>query len=141
MSEPAVKVVKAVLDASTLLRGISSAKGPSGHLLDAFFDGAFDMVLSLDIIMEVEDVLHRGRMPARPPLTDDDRSETVTLLIDTAEMATGTYHLDLVPTDLKDNHVVSAAIETGAQYIVTEDKRDLLSLKVVRSVAIRLCRS
>ncbi len=40
--------------------------------------------------------------------------------------------MDLVATDAKDNHIVSTALEGGANTIVTEDARDLLSLKVVK---------
>jgi len=36
------------------------------------------------------------------------------------------------PTDTKDNHIVSTALEGGADMIVTEDARDLLSLKVIK---------
>jgi len=38
----------------------------------------------------------------------------------------------LVRTDPKDNHIVATALEGGAEYIVTEDARDLLSLKVIK---------
>jgi hypothetical protein len=37
--------------------------------------------------------------------------------------------MDLVPTDSKDNHIVSTALEGAAGTIVTEDARDLLALK------------
>ncbi len=50
-----------------------------------------------------------------------------------AVVAPGRYqHLDKVPTDVKDNMVVACALEAGAQYIVTDDRRDLLPLKVIR---------
>ena len=39
--------------------------------------------------------------------------------------------LDKVPSDLKDNIVVGCALEAGADYIVTDDRRDLLPLKVI----------
>jgi predicted nucleic acid-binding protein len=38
----------------------------------------------------------------------------------------------MVPTDARDNHIVATALEGGADTIVTEDTRDLLSLKVVK---------
>ena len=45
----------------------------------------------------------------------------------------GNYQeLDKVPTDVKDNSVVCCALESGADFIVTDDRRDLLPLKVIR---------
>jgi predicted nucleic acid-binding protein len=40
--------------------------------------------------------------------------------------------LDKVPSDVKDNIVVACALEGEADYIVTDDRRDLLPLKVIR---------
>jgi predicted nucleic acid-binding protein len=45
--------------------------------------------------------------------------------------------LDRVPTDLKDNIVVCCALEAEAEYIVTDDRRDLLPLKVIRCAGYR----
>jgi predicted nucleic acid-binding protein len=38
----------------------------------------------------------------------------------------------MVPTDARDNQIMFTALEDGADYIVTEDARDLLSLKVIK---------
>ena len=40
--------------------------------------------------------------------------------------------VDLVPSDLDDNKVVACALEAPADYIVTDDHRDLLPLKAIR---------
>ena len=53
-------------------------------------------------------------------------------LLEAAEVSSGRYQVDMVPTDARDNHIVSTALEGGADYIVTEDARDLLSLKVIK---------
>jgi predicted nucleic acid-binding protein len=100
--------------------------------MDAFFDGAFDLVLSLAIVAEVDAVLRRGHIRARPSFSLEDAHEVVIALLDAAEVARGAVRLDVVPTDVRDNHVIAAAIEGGARYVVTEDARDLLSLKVIR---------
>lgn len=47
-------------------------------------------------------------------------------------LSTKTLALNLVSTDSKDNHIVSTALEGGAGSIITEDARDLLSLKVIK---------
>lgn len=97
-----------------------------------FFDGAFDLVGSLSIFAEVESVFRRGHIQARPSFVWEDSRNLLVALLEAAHIAGGTFEIDFVPTDAKDNHIVSAALEGGADYIVTEDARDLLSLKVVR---------
>jgi putative PIN family toxin of toxin-antitoxin system len=126
------RLPKAILDTSVLIRGILSSRGPSGQVLDAFFEGAFDVVLSLSIVGEVENVLRRRHIRSRPSFSAEETQELVVALIGGAEMASGTHQFDVVSTDPKDNHIVSTALEAGADYIVTEDERDLLSLKVVK---------
>ncbi len=44
----------------------------------------------------------------------------------------GLYAVELVPTDPRDNPVVAAALEGSADYIVSDDRRDLLPLKAIR---------
>lgn len=44
----------------------------------------------------------------------------------------GRFDVSLVPTDAKDNPIVACALEGDADYIVTDDRRDLLPLKVIR---------
>jgi predicted nucleic acid-binding protein len=50
----------------------------------------------------------------------------------------GAYvELKAVPTDPDDDMVVVCAVEGGADYLVTDDRRDLLPLKVIRMSGYR----
>jgi putative PIN family toxin of toxin-antitoxin system len=132
VGKAATRLPKAVLDTSVLVRGILISRGPSGQILDRFFDGAFDLVLSLSILTEVESVFRRHHIRARPSFNWEDTRELLVALLEAAEVSSGRYQVDMVPTDARDNHIVSTALEGGADYIVTEDARDLLSLKVIK---------
>ena len=132
MAAAARDVPKVVLDTSVLVRGILSGRGPSGYILDQFLAGSFDLVVSLSIVAEVESVLRRPHIRARPSFDAGDSHDLLVALIEAAHVASGRYHVDVVPTDAKDNHIVATALEGGADTIVTEDARDLLSLKVIR---------
>jgi putative PIN family toxin of toxin-antitoxin system len=105
--------------------------------LDLFFEGAFDLVLSLSILTEVESVLRRRHIRARPAFDQEETRELLVALLEAAEVPGGEYDVKLVPTDAKDNHIVSTALEGGADTIVTEDAQDLLSLKVIRVCGFR----
>ena len=126
------RLSRAVLDTSVLVRGILSSHGPSGQILDSFFAGAFDLVLSLSILTEVESVFRRRHILARPSFDWEDSRDLLVALLEASHVASGAYQVDFVRTDAKDNHIVSTALEGGADYIVTEDARDLLSLKVIK---------
>jgi len=132
VAEAAPSAPRVVLDTSVLVRGILSRRGPSGYILDSFLDGAFDLVLSLSIIAEVESVLRRRHIRARPSFNTEDSHDLLVALIEASHIASGTYDIKLVPTDAKDNHIISTALEGGAGMLVTEDARDLLSLKVIK---------
>jgi putative PIN family toxin of toxin-antitoxin system len=132
VGKAATRLPKAVLDTSVLVRGILSSRGPSGQILDCFFDGAFDLILSLSILTEVESVFHRRHIRARPSFNWEETRELLVALLEAAEIPSGKYQVAMVPTDAKDNHIVSTALEGGADYIVTEDAQDLLSLKVIK---------
>lgn len=137
MGKATTRRPRAVLDTSVLVRGVLSSRGASGRILDCFFDGAFDLVLSLSILQEVESVLRRRHIRARPSFDREETRELLVALLEAAEVPSGEYTVNLVPTDAKDNHIVSTALEGGADYIVTEDARDLLSLKVIKVCGFR----
>jgi predicted nucleic acid-binding protein len=80
VAEPAASIPRVVLDTSVLVRGILSSRGPSGYILDSFFGGAFDLVLSFSIIAEVESVLRRRHIRARPSFNTEDSHDLLVAL-------------------------------------------------------------
>lgn len=129
MSEPA-ELVRAVLDTNVLLRGITSTVGPSGRLVDALMAKEFQLVTSRSILDELGDVLRRPKIQKRTPFSDTEIDATIRALRRVAKMVPGAYVVKMVRTDPTDDHVVAAALEGGAAYLVSEDRRDLLALKV-----------
>ncbi len=132
MSAPAARRAKAVLDTNVLLRGLTRTTGPSRRILRALTDdAAFDLVLSTSILSELEDVLQRPAFQKRLTVPQAQIQMALRALRGSADLVPGNYvDLDAVPTDLDDNHVVATGLEGGADYLVTEDRRDLLPLKV-----------
>jgi predicted nucleic acid-binding protein len=66
------------------------------------------------------------------PHTDAELVRAVRRIRGKADVVPGHYGVNLVPTDAKDNPIVAAALEGQAGYIVTDDRQDLLPLKVIR---------
>jgi putative PIN family toxin of toxin-antitoxin system len=128
----------AVLDTNLVIRGLISPHGVTSRLFGALTERAFRFVTSELLLEELVDVLRSPRLQKHAPLTDQDLQRIVAVLRRVALVVPGDYQgLDRVPTDLKDNMVVCCALESGAEYIVTDDRRDLLPLKVIRCAGYR----
>ena len=133
MSEPHARSTRAVLDTNVLVRGLTRATGPSREILEALVDAkAFHLVTSADILAELGDVLQRPTFRRHVEVSDFEIMRAIRGLRGVAQLVPGAYvELRAVPTDPDDNMVVACAIEGGANYIVSDDRRDLLPLKEI----------
>jgi len=134
VSEPHAQNIRAVLDTNVLVRGLTRATGPSREILEALVDTkVFGLVTSTAILAELGDVLQRPAFRRHVEFSDFEIMRAIRGLRRVAQLVPGAYvELKTVPTDPDDNMVVACALEGGADYIVTDDRRDLLPLKVVR---------
>lgn len=129
---------RAVLDTNLVIRILISPLGVTSRLLAALTEQAFHFVTSETLLEELVDVLRSPRLQKYGPFFDQDLRRIVGVLRRLALVVPGHYQeLDKVPTDFKDNMVVGCALESGAEYIVTDDRRDLLPLKVIRCAGYR----
>jgi hypothetical protein len=126
-----------VLDANLIVRGLLTPYGGSGRALRALAEGLFVFVTSESILYEVATILSEPRVQRYGPFPSDEIRQRIDLLRRIGVLVPGRLDVALVPTDVKDNPVVACALEGGAQYIVTDDRRDLLPLKVIRAAGYR----
>jgi uncharacterized protein len=130
--------LRAVLDTNLVVRILISPSGVTSRLLTALTEKAFRFVTSEVLLEELVEVLRSPRLQKRAPFSDQDLQRVVGVLRRVAFVAPGHYQgLNRVPTDLKDNIVVCCALESEAEYIVTDDRRDLLPLKFIRCAGYR----
>jgi len=129
---------RAVLDTNLVVRILISPFGVTSRLLAALTEQAFQFVTSETLLEELVDVLEYPRLRKYAPFSDQDLRRIVAVLRHVALVVPGDYQeLDKVPTDFKDNIVICCALESEAEYIVTDDRRDLLPLKVIRCAGYR----
>jgi putative PIN family toxin of toxin-antitoxin system len=102
------------------------------RLLDAAIDGVFKVVLSPYLLAEVEQTLSEPEVRALRGLTDPQIAAFIGALAEVAEVVEGAYTVDLVARDPDDNPVVACALEAGARFVVTDDRKHLLPLKACR---------
>jgi uncharacterized protein len=127
-------VIRAVVDANVLISSVIAPLGPSRRIFDAWRDGTFVLVTSAGLLEEVSRRLAHPRIAKRYSITSEDRIAVLGLLEAYATIARGRREV-AVTRDPTDDKVIAAAIEAGAQYIVTGDK-DLLTLGEYEGVAI-----
>jgi putative PIN family toxin of toxin-antitoxin system len=128
----------AVLDTNLLIRLLISPHGITSRLLTALEERAYHLVTSEPLMEEFRVVLGYPRLQRFGPFSEQDIQRLTGGVRRLALVVPGRYtDLDKVPTDWKDNIVVACALEAGADFIVSDDRRDLLPLKVIRCAGFR----
>ena len=121
------------------MRGLLAIRRSACALtFDALADGAFTAVVSPYILDELRNVLALPKLRARYGLTDDNVAELLDAYGRQAEMVSGFLDLpegwrsaggkSAVPGE--DIPIVAAALEGGADYLVSDDS-ELLGVKMV----------
>jgi putative PIN family toxin of toxin-antitoxin system len=101
-------------------------------VFDALVRGDFQPLISTYILDEVSKTLCEPDVRALRRLEDQEIAAIVSALRDVCELVPGHYQdLERVPRDLKDRPIVAAGIEGGAHFLITDDRHDLLPLKVI----------
>lgn len=127
---------RAVLDTNVLLRALTSPGGPSARIYDAVLDGRFKLVLSPAILRELREVLLRPSVRRRFPIPLEDLADQIADLQARAEIVRGELEVHTGSIDPKDNPILACAIEGEADYLVTDDRKDLLPMKHYHGVQI-----
>jgi putative PIN family toxin of toxin-antitoxin system len=131
--------VRVLLDTQVVVRGLLGIRRSACALtFEALADGAFTAIVSPYILDELRSVLGRPKLRARYGLTDDHVAELLDAYGRQAEMVSGILALPegwrsaaghpAVPAE--DIPIVAAALEGGADYLVSDDA-ELLGVKIV----------
>ncbi|MBU0699894.1 putative toxin-antitoxin system toxin component, PIN family [bacterium] len=107
-------------------------------LLDAWRDNKFILIFSEPTIEEIFEVLYRPRI--KKAITDNEIEELRNLIEEKRQMG---YALLVDPgqklqvsKDPDDDMFIECAVEAKADYIITGDKEDLLSLQKYENIEI-----
>jgi putative PIN family toxin of toxin-antitoxin system len=122
--------MKVVLDTNIFISGIHWS-GPCGGILDSLFDEKFELVISEEIIEEIVKTLKDFKIT----LSDDRILHWASLLGSKSFLVRPEKKLDIVKDDPDDNKFIEAAVEGGADYIVSQDKH-LLNIKEYGGIQI-----
>jgi uncharacterized protein len=129
--------MRLVIDTNLFVSAVFSAGGAPRQLLDAAKAGVFDLYTSEVLIAELLEVLTRDKYAKRMAKANFTAAEFIDDLRRIATVvATPLNPPRVVPTDADDDHIVSAAVAANADFIVSGDKNDLLSMGSVSGIPI-----
>jgi putative PIN family toxin of toxin-antitoxin system len=128
-------MIRFVPDTNVLVSATITPNAPPGQILVAWIQGKAELATSPILLRELERVLQRARIKKYQQLGPDEIAKLVRLIAQAAVITPGRRRIRVIKDDPSDNHVLSAALEAKADYIVTGD-RDLLALRSYRGIKI-----
>lgn len=123
--------MRVVIDTNVFLSGIHWI-GASHKVLRAWFIGAFTLVSSPDINKELFAQLRDFKIQM-------EREEILwweNLILEKSELVIPKQKINVIKDDPDDNKFIEAAVEGNCSYIVSNDRKHILKLKVFRGIKI-----
>jgi putative PIN family toxin of toxin-antitoxin system len=126
--------MRAVIDTGVLISGLLNRWGTPGEILRALRENRFNIIYSVDILIELIDVLSRPTFHKKYHLLPDDISALINLIRLRGELISPGQPVTAC-RDPKDDKFLAAAITGNADWIVSGDA-DLLELIVFDGIPI-----
>ncbi len=128
-------MIRAVLDTNVLIAAVINIKSSlTQEIYQKFLTLHFTLIISPEILEEVEDLINRERIVKKHKLTTDEREVIMSEIAALSYIVPGITHVEVV-RDQDDNKIISAAYEGKADYIISRD-RDLLDLTQYEGIKI-----
>jgi putative PIN family toxin of toxin-antitoxin system len=134
-------MLKAVLDTNVLVSSLLVKAGLPARVVDAWRRQQYILVISPDLVAEVQATLNYPRLRRKYPLTDEDVEQLVNLLEHEALLVPGLAQVTgVIPADPADEKVLACAVEAEADLIVSGDGH-LLAIGDHQGIAILTARA
>lgn len=128
-------MIKAVLDTNVLIAAVINVKSSvTQKIYQEFLASHFTLIISPEVLEEVEDLINRERIVKRHKMSPNERETIISEIASLSYIVPGATQVEIA-RDPDDNKIISAALEDKADYIVTRD-RDLLDLKQHQGIKI-----
>ncbi|MDJ0763368.1 MAG: putative toxin-antitoxin system toxin component, PIN family [Myxococcota bacterium] len=129
-------MIKAVFDTNIFVSALIKPKSTPAKLLDMAAKAAFELVVSSQIIAELDTVLSYPKISKHQNIDDKSAEVFLGLILKTYTNIGNVPQFFIVPNDPRDNHVISTAITCRADYLVSGDKAHILPLGSVEGTKI-----
>ena len=115
--------MKLVLDTDVLVAGTRSDRGASKQLLFAALDQRFELLLSVPLVLQYEDVLTRPEHLDAARITTEDVGTLLDALVSVGAAVRLAFRWRPTLTDPGDEMVLETAVNGGADLLVTFNRR------------------
>jgi putative PIN family toxin of toxin-antitoxin system len=127
---------RVVLDTNVLVSVTISSTAAPDRIYQSWKRGKFSVCTSPALLEELKEVLSRPEIKNHQWMHPEEVDELISLYRRTAVLGTGEKVVYVIEDDPDDDYVLSAALETDADVIVSGDHH-LLELKSFRGIDIR----
>ncbi len=127
--------LKAVIDTNLFVSGLFSQNTVSSRLQDHWINMDFILVTSIDIIKEVNRVMHYPRIQDRFNPNPETLKHFFRLIFRKAIITKDRYKTDRITDDPTDNKFLACALEGKADYVLSRDPH-LRNLKHYQGIQI-----
>lgn len=125
---------KVVIDTNVFVSGVIT-KGLSSKVLDLWRKRKFKLAVSLDIIEEINAVLHRPRIKEKYKIPEVLIKKLILSIYENSISTAGRIAVKKINADPSDNKFLACALEENVDYIVSGDGH-LLNLKSFQGIKI-----
>lgn len=127
-------MIRYVADTNLLASATLVKEGAPNQILNKWLQGEIELATSPILLEELEDVLFRPRIQKYQWMKSAEVAELISHLREAAIQGPGKKEINVITEDPDDNWVLSAALETNADYIVSGDQhlRDLREYKGIK---------
>lgn len=119
-------MIRAVLDTNVIVAALKSPKGASNEILRLADAGRFEIAISVPLVAEYEDVLHRKELGI--PLNASQIDAVLDRLCQVAINQRIFFLWRPLLRDAEDDMVFEAAVASGSQFIITVNIMDFNSI-------------
>ena len=129
------KPPRLVVDTNIIVSGLITSGTPPAKILDAVHNKKITLLISDEVLSEYLRVLEYPHIRKYKKITDETISHLTALFINETERVEILTHITKSP-DPDDDKFLSLAVKGQADFIITGDKADLLSLKEISGIKI-----
>lgn len=129
------KPPRLVLDTNIIVSGLMTAATPPAQILDAVHSKKVILLVSDEVVFEYLRVLEYPHIRKYRKITDEAIRDLTCLFIEETERVE-VFQSIKKSKDPDDDKFLSLAVEGKADFLITGDKADLLSLKEVEHIPI-----
>ena len=127
--------LKAVIDTSVMVSVAFAKEGVAKTLKDLIINDAFILITSKAILKELYEVLNYKHIVKRFKPSKNYIDEFIGMIIERAIITKGTYKIDGITEDPKDDMFIACALEGKADYIISRDPH-LRNIKYFQGIQI-----